>query len=438
MSLNMNSEFFGSKPPPAKLGPWLDEQESWMAEQIKTHASDPYWQTVNLVVQQYEGLIAGYQATADPSHPLKRFDFQVLNGVGDLLDLMSVITPQNELKDPLTMPTEEFERMQFKRGMCSAIVKVTGDYSEMFASHSSWFTYSAMSRIYKHYYFNLNESFIAARKVSFSSYPGFLESLDDFYLMDSGLAMIQTTNSVFNQSLYSLVVPQSLLAWHRVKVANFLAHDGPEWYNAVKQYNSGTYNNQYDVIDYNKFTPGQPLVPNTLFVVEQIPGLVVGGDVTHELERGYFPSYNVPYWELIYNLSGYPAVVKQHGPDYSYQLAPRAKIFRRDQTSVVDLASLKHIMRYNEYETDPYSKGNPGAAICSRGDLRNPPSLGGCYDTKVTSASLFATMTSEAINGPTYQDQPVFVWKDAWSKVAHFGQPTTFNFGFQTMQPNMP
>lgn len=53
-------------------------------------------------------------------------------------------------------------------------------------------------------------------------------------------------------------------------------------------------NNQYMVVDYKLFSPGQPLVPNTLWVVEQIPGLVVGSCLTLQLERGYFPSYNIP------------------------------------------------------------------------------------------------------------------------------------------------
>merc|ERR1712146_674972 len=102
------------------------------------------------------------------------------------------------------------------------------------------------------------------------------------------------------------------------------------------------------------------------------------------LSLGYWPSYNVPFFEKIYNLSGYPAVVKQHGTDDSYELAPRAKIFRRDQTTVVDLDSFKAIMRYNDYKNDPYAKGDPYNAICSRGDLESDsPSPGGCYDTKV-------------------------------------------------------
>jgi len=273
--------------------------------------------------------------------------------------------------------------------------------------------------------------------MSFSSYPGMLVSLDDFYMMDSGLVMIQTTNSIFNNSLYDLVTPESLFAWHRVRIANALSHSGGQWANIINQYNSGTYNNQYMVINYNLFTPGAPLIPGTLVVAEQIPGLVVSGDITKELERGYFASYNVPYFDEIYNMSGYPSVVAKYGYDQSYQLAPRAKIFRRDQTMVTDLSSLKRLMRQNNYQTDPYSENNPHKAICSRGDLSSPPSLGGCYDTKVTSSVHVPTLTSEAINGPTTNSGVLnpFSWIPAFSSSSHFGQPTTFNFDFVKMRP---
>jgi hypothetical protein len=58
------------------------------------------------------------------------------------------------------------------------------------------------------------------------------------------------------------------------------------------------------VVDFNKFTPGQPLQAGTLWVVEEIPGLVAGGDQTAVLERGYWPSYNVPFYAEIYTRSG--------------------------------------------------------------------------------------------------------------------------------------
>ena len=39
--------------------------------------------------------------------------------------------------------------------------------------------------------------------------------------------------------------------------------------------------------------------------------------------------------------------MKTHGVQFTYQLAPRAKIFRRDASKVKDMESMKAIMRYN-------------------------------------------------------------------------------------------
>ena len=66
-------------------------------------------------------------------------------------------------------------------------------------------------------------------------------SLDDYYQLSSGLVMLQTTNHIYNTRLYDLVIPQSLFAWQRVRVANMMAHSGREWYNVVRMYNSGIY-----------------------------------------------------------------------------------------------------------------------------------------------------------------------------------------------------
>ena len=53
------------------------------------------------------------------------------------------------------------------------------------------------------------------------------------------MVMLQTTNSIFNMSLYELVKPQSLLAWQRVRVANMMSHSGREWAMNVAEENSG-------------------------------------------------------------------------------------------------------------------------------------------------------------------------------------------------------
>lgn len=51
--------------------------------------------------------------------------------------------------------------------------------------------------------------------------------------------MTQTTNNVFNSSLFDTITPNSLLAWQRVRLAHSLAHTGEEWAKTFAMYNSG-------------------------------------------------------------------------------------------------------------------------------------------------------------------------------------------------------
>ena len=58
------------------------------------------------------------------------------------------------------------------------------------------------------------------------------------------------------------------------------------------------------------------------------------GDQSAILREGYWASYNIPFYEDVFNISGYPGMVEKFGPSMSHDLAPRAKIFRRDQGKV--------------------------------------------------------------------------------------------------------
>lgn len=51
------------------------------------------------------------------------------------------------------------------------------------------------------------------------------------------------------------------------------------------------------VVDLKRFTPRAPLQAGLLTVMEQLPGYVAVADRTADLERGYWPSYNVPYFK---------------------------------------------------------------------------------------------------------------------------------------------
>ena len=63
------------------------------------------------------------------------------------------------------------------------------------------------------------------------------------------------------------------------------------------------------------------------------------GDQSAILREGYWASYNIPFYEDVFNISGYPEMVERFGPSMSHDLAPRAKIFRRDQGKVCVLCA---------------------------------------------------------------------------------------------------
>ena len=66
-----------------------------------------------------------------------------------------------------------------------------------------------------------------------------------------------------------------------------------------------------------------------------MPGNTASGDQTDYLRMGgFWPSYNVPFYKNIYDVSGNAAAAEKYGPSKSYELAPRAKIFRRDAPNV--------------------------------------------------------------------------------------------------------
>ncbi|XP_073229179.1 phospholipase B-like 1 isoform X2 [Porites lutea] len=402
--VNIHYEFFSTSSESfmEKVKNWFDKQEEWMRSKIKSESnSSSMWKQMGNIVSQYDGLIAGYTDYPATEQALGKFAFQILNGAGDYITLQGVLNP-NTLPDWSKMSDSEILTKLGRMGHCSALIKVRPGYEDIFAGHSSWFAYAAVMRIYKHYFFNLKDPSTGAKRMSFSSYAGYLVSLDDFYIMDSGLIMLQTTNSLFNTSLLKYVSTESLLAWHRVRLSNLMARGGKEWAEIYTQYNSGTYNNQYMLLDLKKVQLKKSLLTGALWVVEQIPGLVVSGDQTEILRAGYWPSYNVPFYE-----------------------------------QVVDIESMKHILRYNDYPNDTYSDNNPYNSICSRGDLLIPSdrSPDGCYDTKVTDFSMAESLMSEAISGPTYQGLPVFCWSNYSFQNKHVGLPDCYDFDFVTMKP---
>ncbi len=50
----------------------INNQISWMQQNVKSSSSDPYWSRVGTALQQYDGIIAGYAAAAPAKEALTR------------------------------------------------------------------------------------------------------------------------------------------------------------------------------------------------------------------------------------------------------------------------------------------------------------------------------------------------------------------------------
>jgi hypothetical protein len=319
---------------------------------------------------------------------------------------------------------------------CSAFVKLTN--RDLFIGHSTWYGYNTMNRQYKVYNFG-NVT------VRMSGYPGVIWSTDDFYMTSHMLAITETTNEFTNKSLFKFVQPEHAPEFLRVMSATYLATTPKAWFDYYSTDNSGTDNVQYLVVDMgvarNALEWGQPLPPGTFYVGEQIPGTVRYQDQTDLLNRDkYFASYNIPFYQEIYDISGYSTEGTYNLNDYS--TTPRAQQFRRLNMSVVDEISMWYVMRYNDYSNDsaadmlwcqqnggPYTcpEGRSAAlSIASRYDLNkitgpadtNAPdglwgqvnrALFGAIDSKITTAR-WMTGGFRAVlqNGPSAVQQPVF------------------------------
>ncbi|KAH7979241.1 hypothetical protein HPB49_008807 [Dermacentor silvarum] len=277
---------------------------------------------------------------------------------------------------------------------CSALVKVVGDFEEMYIAHDAWFLYRGMLRIQKQYIFPWHrtaqltgvEDIIPGHTITMSSYAGKLVSWDNFYLSSTGLAITETSLVNSNQTLWDTVVPESgPLTWIRSAIATRLALTSEEWVDIIGRDNSGTCNNQILVLDYKLFVPGTPIVDGTLWLYEQLPMHTSQKDISQELrDNRYWASYNIAYFPDIFIISDQPRIVEQYGDLYTFENCPRAKIFKRDHVKVKDMNSMLKLMRYNDFRNDPFSvcnctpPYNPTYAVAARYDLMDPQ---GIYDT---------------------------------------------------------
>jgi len=409
-----------------------------------------FWYHVGLALNQMDGMLAGYNAVQPKHKHITLIDLWSINDDGDLLDIERAVGDGirgfgrfSTVKD---LSRQQLLEMLAIRGHCSALIKWTG--SDLMVAHATWSDYLELVRMYKHLNLRFRHPSVKSRKVSYSSYAGMVWSSDDYYILDTGLVVLETTLNILDESLYTHVDPQhGVVAWIRNLIANRVSSSGEQWVSLFSKYNSGTYNNQWMVVDYNKFRPGSAtLQAGTLWVLEQIPGYVESRDVTPLLQADtYWGSYNLPVFAEINKRSMFKAYAKKHGEVLKYKRAPRGKIFAREQSSITDINGMKKVMRYNKYQTDPESEGCPGQTIAARHDL---PSLGkkqcdvtrrlnGATDAKITTYQMARHHAAWLQTGPTHDDQKPFDWTQHQShaKKKPSSLPDRYTFGWGVVAP---
>lgn len=412
---NTKSYYYQGKEMPEATQLYLKEHYKFLNKMCKENANDAYWMHIRSIMLQYEGLWNGYNSRVATKVPF--LEFQILSGFGDISELAYYKSPQSR-PDFTKMTGQQIADYIEERLHCSSLIKVAPDFSDVWFGHNTWFSYSLMTRIFKEYRYQSNKGTEKSKVVAFSSYPGALTSVDDFYITSQDLYVTETTNAVFNLDLYKEMSAQAVLSWMRVIVANRMSSTALEWVNTIKLYNSGTYNNQYQVLDLKLIdTEKKSIAQGAFYILEQIPGYTEQYDMTDLLKKGYWPSYNVPYSPEIRLRSGIDDHLKEHPENkdrYDYNEGTRPSIFRRDQHKVVDTESYKSLLTYNDYLNDPLSKKNPGLAIASRRDLLEKEVLcNGMIDVKFASVNDIknkAVKKIHLISGPTRSQQAPFDW----------------------------
>jgi hypothetical protein len=330
-------------------------------------------------------------------------------------------------------------------GRCSALVRLTENNSDIFVGHTTFSDYSEMNRIFKFYDLPLEGG--ASRRMSFSSYPGVIGSTDDYYIMDTGVVVTETTVSMMSDEAFDNLDDNGTYIpdYMRIMIANRLARTATEWVDYMKSTATGTYNSQWMVVDYNLFKPGQPLKNGTFWVLEQAPGVSHGEDMSARLQStGFWASENRGFFGDVRNVSGEADAEDINGEIFSEAHNPRANIFAKTAPTVQSLADMRAEMQRNKWpnEVDGGIANTPDHAIAARGDLsKDRPDPNGGVDSKVTNSCLVKSLAADAICGPTHDGLPAFRWvddkgKELYPEYPHDGLPNLWNFDWVRFTPD--
>jgi hypothetical protein len=250
---------------------------------------DLYWQTVAAYVEQSRYAYRGFLHRLHEEGRLDLYigfsQFYYLTSVGDFRELLNAYAG---------------EALDLREKSCSVYVRREGD--DLVVAHSTMNYYSYMLRLFKTYHFPSRNPAVGSETITFSSRPGDFNSKDDFYLLSSGLKIMETSLLNYNKDNFNELTPKTVPCWLRAIVASNLARTGQEWMDYFTKYNSGTHSSQWVVVDRAQIKNNA----NVVVFLEQAFSLIKIHDMTDRLNKnGFVASYNVAFDQEVYRKLGY-------------------------------------------------------------------------------------------------------------------------------------
>ena len=200
---NFYSAVFGSKAVPgSETLKFLEDNYQWMRTQADlNYENDEQWYSVNLLLYQLDGMLRGVTegcpstTSGDDDIDYTTLDnptlmhLLLLNAWGDLYQITAKYFEPGRPRGSLKKGNHMNDRRDLRESTafverCSAIIKLLPNYDDVVYGHATWDTFESLGpRIFKHVSLPLRSqgSFNQPYDVYFSSSPGLLSSVDDFF-----------------------------------------------------------------------------------------------------------------------------------------------------------------------------------------------------------------------------------------------------------------
>jgi hypothetical protein len=265
-----------------KLNKFYSDHLTWLFQSINSYPDSLYWQQIAVICSIFNGLYEGYNSVAPDDQMIDYIELSVMVATGDSMELMGTVN---------ALPA--YDELLLR---CTAIIKLIQNSEAIFFAHNSWTDYRSLHFVVKNY--NLPCLEFKITRVSLSTTLGLISSVDDYFINDQRLMVFETTFTLQNRSLFcNYLTAKSVMNWMRTILAMFTSTNVIEWEDQFLTHNSGTYNNDYYVVDSKLLRYGEIVKENLVHSIAQLPGPWRWiEDLTEELYReGFIVSFNVPH-----------------------------------------------------------------------------------------------------------------------------------------------